>query len=118
MALILEKATKYWAISQGVLWYNSPVAAKKSIRMIEKTVDILQRVLRKKSSDPKRWPEVVQESVFEVNKREINHLLHLPSEILLGYSPAGTLETNFPKLQRQIMVALLETNDDYHRSGI
>ncbi|KAI6246687.1 hypothetical protein HI914_04844 [Erysiphe necator] len=106
MALILEKATKDWAISQGVLWYNSP------------TVDILQRVLRKKSSDPKRWPEVVRESVFEVNKREINHLLHLPSEILLGYSPAGTLETNFPKLQRQIMVALLETNDDYHRSGI
>lgn len=80
--------------------------------MIEKTVDIFQRVLKMKSSDPKKWPDYVQDSAFEVNKRAITHLLHSPSEIFLGYSPAGALEINFPALQRQIILALLKSSDN------
>ncbi|POS82013.1 hypothetical protein EPUL_006779, partial [Erysiphe pulchra] len=104
--------TKAWAVSQGIVWCNSPVAAKKPTGMIEKTVDVLQRVLKKKSLDPKNWPEYVQNSVFEVNRREIAHLLYSPSEIFLGFSLAGSLETKFPILQRQNMSTLLKNGDD------
>ncbi|KAI0996529.1 hypothetical protein K3495_g11650 [Podosphaera aphanis] len=113
--------TKSWATSKGIVWCNPPVAAKKSTGMIEKTVDILQRVLEKKSIDPRKWPEYVQDSLFEINKCEITHLLHSPSGIFLGFSLTGSLETKFPAQKRQALFALFKNgdhavfpNDDQH----
>ncbi|POS86957.1 hypothetical protein EPUL_001160, partial [Erysiphe pulchra] len=65
----------------GMSWCNSPVAAK--------AVDIFQKVLKKITSDPSKWPENVSQTTFEVNNREITHLLHSPAQILLGFKPTG-----------------------------
>jgi hypothetical protein len=48
--------TRTFAESRGVVWATSPVAAKRASGMVEKAVDILQRILKKISRDPKTWP--------------------------------------------------------------
>ncbi|KAI0997844.1 hypothetical protein K3495_g10345 [Podosphaera aphanis] len=113
--------TKSRATSKGIVWCNSPVAAKKPTGLIEKTVDLLQRVLKKKSIDHRKWPEYVQDSVFEVNKREMTHLLHSPSEIFLVFGLTASLETKFPAQKRQALFAMfkigdhaISQNDDEH----
>lgn len=107
------RQTKEWAESRGIVWCNSPVAAKRSVGMIEKSVHILQNVLEKYSVIPSEWPLHLRQSVFEVNKRNITHLLHSPSEILYGYDPAGSLETKFPSENRQSLRVVLETGDPF-----
>ncbi|RKF84389.1 hypothetical protein GcM1_092004, partial [Golovinomyces cichoracearum] len=70
----LGAQTKKFVESSGVVWCNSPVAAKASTGMAEKVIDILQRVLKKLSSDPSKWTENVSRAVFELNNLEIVHL--------------------------------------------
>ncbi|POS83424.1 hypothetical protein EPUL_004130, partial [Erysiphe pulchra] len=93
--------TRNSAESCGTLWNNSPVAAKRAVGMIEKSVDILQKVLKKMTPDPKLWPERLSKATFEVNKREIAHLAYSPSEIFLGFNPSGPLEVKYKVDRRQ-----------------
>ncbi|POS82380.1 hypothetical protein EPUL_006396, partial [Erysiphe pulchra] len=57
--------TRNFAESCGTLWNNSPVAAKRAVGMIEKSVDILQRVLKKMTLDQKLWPERLSKATLE-----------------------------------------------------
>ena len=98
-----EKTRKF-AESCGTIWCNSPVAAKGAVGMVEKAVDVLQRVLKKVSPDPKKWAEKVPRAVLEVNKREIAHLSYSPSEILLGFNPLGSLEIKYSVHRRQELI--------------
>lgn len=99
-----EKTRKF-AESNGVVWCNSPVAAKKAVGMIEKSVDILQRVLKKMLSKTSEWPEMVPAVTLEVNRREIPHLLYSPSQILFGFNLVSALEIKFPLGERRSLAA-------------
>ncbi|RKF75447.1 hypothetical protein GcC1_078028, partial [Golovinomyces cichoracearum] len=57
--------TRKYAESKGVTWCNSPVAAKAATGMAEKAVDVFQRVLKKITPDPSKWPDNVPRATFE-----------------------------------------------------
>lgn len=46
--------TRMFAESHGTVKCNSPVATKRTVGMVEKSVDRLQRILKKITSDPKQ----------------------------------------------------------------
>ncbi|KAI0994842.1 hypothetical protein K3495_g13340 [Podosphaera aphanis] len=102
--------TRRFAESCGTLWCNSPVAAKRAVGMIEKAVDILQRVLKKVSPKPQEWPERISKAIREMNKREIAHLSYSPSEILLGFNPVGPFEVSYPLEKRESLTAEMKTD--------
>ncbi|RKF59802.1 hypothetical protein OnM2_057042 [Erysiphe neolycopersici] len=102
--------TRNFAESCGTLWNNSPVAAKRAVGMIEKSVDILQRVLKKITPDQKLWPERLSKATLEVNKREIAHLAYSPSEIFLGFNPSGPLEIKYKTDRRQSLGEVMKGN--------
>ncbi|KAI0995670.1 hypothetical protein K3495_g12511, partial [Podosphaera aphanis] len=104
--------TRKFAENAGVVWCNSPVAAKTATGMIEKAVDIFQRVLKKISTSPSKWPESVPQAVFEINNREITHLLYSPAQIFLGFEPVGAAETRCPGFQRQSLSGALLLDED------
>ncbi|RKF61103.1 hypothetical protein GcC1_159012 [Golovinomyces cichoracearum] len=85
-----------YAESSGVIWCNSPVAAKAATGMVEKAVDIFQRFIKKMTPDPSKWTENVQRAVFEVNNREVLHLLHSPAQIMFGFDPRGATTKHYP----------------------
>ncbi|RKF81396.1 Pro-Pol polyprotein [Golovinomyces cichoracearum] len=116
--------TRRFAEEQGVVWCNSPVAAKKAVVMVEKAIDILQRIL-KKTTDVRRWANNVPAATLEVNKREIPHLTYSPPNILFGFDPAGTLDVKFPLEKRKNLAASLARgktdiylNDDEHADKV
>ncbi|KAI0997594.1 hypothetical protein K3495_g10592 [Podosphaera aphanis] len=100
-----------FAQSCGVVWSNSPVAAKKAVGMVEKSVDILQRVLKKISPDLNSWAKNVPVATIEVNGREIPHLLYSPAQILFGFNPIGSMEVKFPVEFRRHLSEKLIVND-------
>ncbi|RKF84327.1 hypothetical protein GcM1_115006 [Golovinomyces cichoracearum] len=73
--------------------------------MVEKALGLAQRI-RKKITDGKQDSAVrVSTAVLEVNRREIPLLLFSPVQILFGFSPASTLEDNFPMERRKVLAA-------------
>ncbi|KAI0996301.1 hypothetical protein K3495_g11880, partial [Podosphaera aphanis] len=101
------KKTREFVESHGAIWCNSPVAAKRAVGMVEKTIDVLQRVLKKITADPKQWPNNVERATFELNKREIPHLTYSPSQILFGFKPVGSLETSYPSRRRKHLASAM-----------
>src|SRR6201999_1773787 len=73
-------ATKEFAEKHGALWINAPVAAKKTVGMVEKGNELIQRIL-KKSGPAHLFHERIHSSAFEMNRREIVHLGYSPFEI-------------------------------------
>ncbi|KAI1000425.1 hypothetical protein K3495_g7774 [Podosphaera aphanis] len=59
--------------------------------MVEKAVDLVQRVLKK--------------TVLEVNRREIPHLLYSPAQILFGFNPVSAFDIEFPVERRGAVAA-------------
>ncbi|POS81989.1 hypothetical protein EPUL_006423, partial [Erysiphe pulchra] len=119
------KKTRRFAESYGTIWCNSPVAAKRAVGMVEKTIDILQRVLKKMTVDPKEWSNNVERATLEVNRREIPHLMHSPSQIFLGFNPSGPLEVNYPTEKRKSLTSALKIDvssvvleDDEHSNKV
>ncbi|POS82348.1 hypothetical protein EPUL_005422, partial [Erysiphe pulchra] len=104
------KKTRRFAEEKGIIWCNSPVAAKKAVGMIEKAVDILQRILKKITLEPKRWPNFVAKATLEMNSREIAHLSHSPAQIFLGFIPTSSLGVAFPGDRRTGLVAALKAD--------
>jgi hypothetical protein len=87
--------TQTFVETQGALWITSPSAAKHATGAIEKTNDIMQRVL-KKTGEPHMFHQRVDKSVQDLNRREIAHLGYSPFEIHRGYNPSGSLEKLYP----------------------
>ncbi|RKF56148.1 hypothetical protein OnM2_083052 [Erysiphe neolycopersici] len=75
--------------------------------MVEKAVDVLQRVLKKITRELKQWPGNMDKATFEVNKREIPHLMHSPSQILFGFNTVGSLEVNFQTKKKKSLLSAL-----------
>jgi hypothetical protein len=46
----------------GIVWIAAPVAAKKTVGLVEKCNNLLQRILKKISTNPHDWSLFVQES--------------------------------------------------------
>ncbi|KAI0996284.1 hypothetical protein K3495_g11896 [Podosphaera aphanis] len=103
--------TKKFAEGSGVVWCDSPVAAKAATGMVEKAIDIFQRVL-KMSSNPSEWPDHVSQTVFEVNNREIVHLSHSPVQILFGFEPSGATTKRYPEYKREALSVALKGQDN------
>ncbi|KAI0997733.1 hypothetical protein K3495_g10457 [Podosphaera aphanis] len=97
--------TRRFAEENGIVWCNSPVAAKKAVGMIEKSVDLIQRVLKKITDGSVDWAEKVPAAVLEVNKREIAHLLYSPAQILFGFNPVSRVELKFPVERHTVLAA-------------
>ncbi|POS87077.1 hypothetical protein EPUL_000421, partial [Erysiphe pulchra] len=76
--------TRPFAEESGVIWCHAPVAAKGTVGLIEKAVDILQRVLKNCTPDPCKWPSNLPEAVHQTNKRYNLHHTFLPYEVLFG----------------------------------
>ena len=55
--------TLQFAKEVGIIWCHAPVAAKRAVGMIEKCADILQRTLKKCTSEPRLWPSHLPEAV-------------------------------------------------------
>jgi hypothetical protein len=79
--------------------------------MVEKSNDLLQRILKKIRVGKDKWPLDVQNATFELNRREIIYLGHTPYEILFGYQPASKTELAFPTANRAELALLLATPD-------
>ncbi|CAJ2651875.1 unnamed protein product [Trifolium pratense] len=92
----LGRKTRKFAESYGTIWCNSPVAAKRAVGMVEKTIDILQRVMKKTIGNPREWSNNIEKATLVINKREIPHPMYSPSQILLGFNPARPLGGNSP----------------------
>ncbi|RKF84372.1 hypothetical protein GcM1_099002 [Golovinomyces cichoracearum] len=76
--------------------------------MVEKTIYVLQRVLKKITVDPKQWPSSIEKATFEVNKREIPHLTYSLSQILCGFNPVVSLETSYPVMRRKSLSSIMK----------
>ncbi|KAI1003613.1 hypothetical protein K3495_g4595 [Podosphaera aphanis] len=114
--------TKEFLRKNQVIWISAPSGAKKATGIVEKCNDLLQRIL-KKSEAGKLWPFELQECVFNMNLRVIDHLGFSPFEIEKGYQPTGILETRLPSTVRTDaikavvetnLLTMLEHNSDYH----
>ncbi|KAI0994798.1 hypothetical protein K3495_g13383 [Podosphaera aphanis] len=103
--------TRKFAEENGIIWCHSAVAAKKAVGMAEKAVDLVQRVLKKKSDRTRDWAASVPTAVLKVNKREIPHLLYSPAQILFGFDPIGTLGVKFPNESRSVLAAGLSSGN-------
>ncbi|RKF84247.1 putative eka-like protein, partial [Golovinomyces cichoracearum] len=101
-----------FAEGAGVVWCNSPVAAKTATGMVEKAVDILQRFLKGTVKSPSKWPECLPQAVGVVNNREITHLLYSPAHIFLGFEPIGAVGAHFASFQRQSLSGAILSNED------
>ncbi|KAI0995727.1 hypothetical protein K3495_g12454 [Podosphaera aphanis] len=117
--------TRKFAEGNGIVWCNSPVAAKRAVGMIEKAVDLIQRVLKKVTNGSSNWAQNVPTAVLEANKREIQHLLYSPATIMLGFNPVNTVEIKFPTDRRRLLAAGLSSLDmnvlpsrDEHSDGV
>ncbi|KAI0995222.1 hypothetical protein K3495_g12960, partial [Podosphaera aphanis] len=102
-----QKATREFCRKAGVVWIPAPVAAKRSVGMVEKANDLLQRVLVK-GGDSSDWSLRLNRSTFLLNRREIAYLGFSPFELHRGYLPESTLSSSFPSRQRHILAARLE----------
>lgn len=102
-----QKTIQKFCKKMGVVWIPAPVAAKRSVRMVEKANDLLQRVLVK-DGDPFTWPERLTRSTFHLNRREIDNLGFSPFELYRGYFPEGVLNTSFPSYHRHALAANLK----------
>ncbi|KAK6585464.1 hypothetical protein PZA11_002191 [Diplocarpon coronariae] len=101
-----------WAKEQGVVWTTSPSGAKKATGMIEKAVDVFQRVLKKTCPAPQLWPEWINRALYEFNNRYIAHLGYSPFEIMLGFDGSDMVSQQFPALRRQSLAALINNSND------
>lgn len=79
--------------------------------MIEKAIDKLQQVLKKITKDFSKWLQNVPRAVFEVNNREIIHLLHSPAQILLEFEPTRAMARKYPEYKRQTLTAAINSQD-------
>jgi hypothetical protein len=79
--------------------------------MVEKTNDLLQRIL-KKSGEPQLFYLRVKNSVQELNRHEIIHLGFSPQEIHQGYQPEGSLERSYPGSQRTALSVAVQSEKD------
>ena len=103
--------TQTFVRQRGMIWSTSPVAAKNATGMVEKTNDLLQRIL-KKSGDPQLFHLRLKNSVQELNRHEIVHLGFSPQEIHYGYQPEGSLERSFPGSHHTALSVALQTEED------
>ncbi|KAI1005920.1 hypothetical protein K3495_g2300 [Podosphaera aphanis] len=103
--------TRAFAESKGIVWCNSPVAAKRAVGMVEKAVDLVQRVLKKMTNGSHDWASKFSAAVLEVNRRGIPHLLYSPAQILFGFDPVSTLDVKFPINHRKVLAAGLSGSD-------
>ncbi|KAI1005510.1 hypothetical protein K3495_g2709 [Podosphaera aphanis] len=90
-----QKATREFCEEAGVVWIPAPVAAKRSVGMVEKANDLLQRVLIK-GGDSSTWPLKLAKSTFDLNRREVAHLGFSTFELRRGYLTETTLSSSFP----------------------
>ncbi|KAI0993881.1 hypothetical protein K3495_g14303 [Podosphaera aphanis] len=102
-----QKATQEFCKEMGVVWIPAPVAAKRSVGMVEKANDLLQRVLVK-DGNPLTWPNRLTRSTFHLNRREIAHLGFSPFELHKGHCPEGVLDTSFPSYHRHTLTTKLK----------
>ncbi|KAI0995730.1 hypothetical protein K3495_g12449 [Podosphaera aphanis] len=102
-----QKATREFCRKAGVVWIPALVAAKRSVGMVEKANDLLQRVLVK-GGDSSDWSLRFNRSTFLLNRREMAYLGFSPFELHRGYLPESTLSSSFPSHQRHILAARLE----------
>ncbi|RKF77347.1 hypothetical protein GcM1_220051 [Golovinomyces cichoracearum] len=105
--------TRKFAENSGSAWCNSPVAARTATGMVEKAVDIFHRVLKKLMKSPSKWPESGAQAIFEVNHREITHLLYSPAHICLDFEPTRALKTRYPAITLDRDISLEE--DEHSR---
>ncbi|TQS35837.1 hypothetical protein Golomagni_03729 [Golovinomyces magnicellulatus] len=114
--------TKKFLRNFRVIWISAPSGAKKATGMVGKCNGLLQRIL-KNTEAGKLGPVELQECVFNMNLRIIEHLEFSPLEIEKGYQPNGTLEAKLPSIIRtNAVTAVLETdlltvlerNPDHH----
>ncbi|RKF80182.1 hypothetical protein GcC1_039049 [Golovinomyces cichoracearum] len=75
-------------------------------------------------SNPSKWAEYVTRAVFEVNNREITHLLHSPAQIVFGFEPTGMAPRNYPEPQRAALAVAIKEQinilpgEDEHVKGV
>ncbi|KAI1003000.1 hypothetical protein K3495_g5204 [Podosphaera aphanis] len=87
--------------SQGTLWIPAPSGSKRSMGMVKKANDLLERIL-KKIPQREDWPLRVQRSAYELNRREVRSLGFSPYEIMFGYNqPHSSLELKIPTLRHE-----------------
>ncbi|KAI1006688.1 hypothetical protein K3495_g1530 [Podosphaera aphanis] len=117
--------TRKFAEKEGIMWCNSPVAAKKAAGMVEKSVDLVQRVLKKISDGSRSWAEYVPRAVMGVNRREIPHLLYSPAQILFGFNPVSSLELKLPLQHGEALAAglsgmteMIDLDEEEHRNRV
>ncbi|RKF65089.1 hypothetical protein OnM2_012020 [Erysiphe neolycopersici] len=65
--------------------------------MIEKAIDIFQRVLKKMIKDFSKWSQNVPQAVFE---------------ILIGFEPTGAIARNYLEYKRQALSATINLLED------
>ncbi|KAI1007083.1 hypothetical protein K3495_g1139 [Podosphaera aphanis] len=90
-----QKATRESCEEAGVVWILVPVAAKRSVGMVEKANDLLQ-IFLVKGGDSSTWPFRLAKSTLDLNRREVAHLGFSPFELHRGYLPETTLSSSFP----------------------
>ncbi|RKF60729.1 hypothetical protein OnM2_048076 [Erysiphe neolycopersici] len=64
------------------------------------------------TKDSSKWPQNVPRAVFEVNNREIIHLLYSPAQILLGFEPTRAMAQKCPDYKRQALTAAINLQGD------
>jgi hypothetical protein len=103
------KKTQRFLKEHDILWIPSPTGAKKATGMVEKSVDMLQRVLKKVSEGNGDWPIKVQSSAFESNRGENKGLGFTAFETKCGHQPTSYFERRFPDARRIQTQAYLQS---------
>ncbi|POS82839.1 hypothetical protein EPUL_005066, partial [Erysiphe pulchra] len=98
--------TRRSAEEREIIWCYSLVAAKRAVGMIEKAVDILQRILKKITLEPRKWSNYVAKATLEMNRRKIAHLSHSPAQTFFGFIPTGSLGVGFSGERRTGLAAM------------
>ncbi|POS82413.1 hypothetical protein EPUL_005317, partial [Erysiphe pulchra] len=112
-SLFSEAIMQKFLSQQGVLWLPAPSGSKRSTGMVEKTNDLIERILKK---------SLIAKSGHSVFK-EIRSLGFSPYEIMFGYQPSSSLEIKMPILRRSQLHFLLYNadlnalDDDKHASS-
>ncbi|RKF77877.1 putative eka-like protein [Golovinomyces cichoracearum] len=110
-----SKAVKNFLENLGVIPIPAPVGAHRSVGIVEKHNDLIERVLKKGFG---MWPLELQDAVKSLNVRVVKNLGYTPHEILFGFQPVKPIGQMYPsanlvELQKSIRnLKKVDTEDD------
>ncbi|KAI1003106.1 hypothetical protein K3495_g5103 [Podosphaera aphanis] len=110
-----SKAVQNFLENLGVIPIPAPVGAHRSVGIVEKHNDLIERVLEKGCGV---WPLELQDAVKSLSSRVIKNLGYTPHEILFGFQPVKPIGQMYPSanlVERQKSIRILkkvDTEDD------